>query len=334
MSDELHSEDLTILAALEALGTETAASGAIPRAGADEASDTLARLYVETLGLLPYELEPIAPRPEVEEALFAAILGEETQDVVAQEEAGEATQDVAPEGREAFLAEEPEPGSTKEVPPAARGAEAAPGKGRARLIPMPPPSARAAVQRRRWPTALAATLILGLLGLAAYLEIQVQEGKGTIADLQGEMAALKEQAQAVTAEANRSQLDISDLREKFKIVTSPASEVRPLRPDEKGPLQPAASGVLFVSADHQHWYLVLRNLQPAEGQKAYVIWFINEQGPVNGGWVSPRSGALAELTAKQMPAGTTDVRVTLEANPHVASPAGPLVLKAATSVAL
>ncbi len=296
--EELYPEDRTILAALEALGSGTDTSGQIPRTGADETSDTLARLYLETLGLLPYALEPIAPRPEVEEALLAAIRGE-----ASQESSDPALERAVPA---------PEPPVTGSRP---------------RLIAMPPPGSRSAVRRRRWPAALAATLIAGLLGLSGWLFIQVQEGEGTIADLQAEIAVWKDRAQAATQEANKAQLDNLDLKQKFSLVTSPAVEVHTMRPDEKGPLQPEAHGVLFVAADHRHWYLCLRNLQPAEGQKAYVLWFINDQGPVASGAFNARSGGPVEMSSQQMPAGTVDVRVTLEDSAHVSQPAGQLVLK-------
>ncbi|MFL6235888.1 MAG: hypothetical protein ACJ76N_22345, partial [Thermoanaerobaculia bacterium] len=74
MNGEAQTEDLTILAALEALEAGIEA----PRGGArlDESSETLSRLYTEVLGLLPYELDPVVPPAGAKERLMAAVLGE------------------------------------------------------------------------------------------------------------------------------------------------------------------------------------------------------------------------------------------------------------------
>ena len=75
MSDSTpHPEDLTILAAVEALERGKSAPPGAPRpAGATEATETLARLYTEVLGLIPYDLEPVEPSAGVKERLMAAV---------------------------------------------------------------------------------------------------------------------------------------------------------------------------------------------------------------------------------------------------------------------
>ena len=79
MNVDLSPEDRTILAALEALET---GGGEPPAPGGDtEAAETLTRLYMEVLGLVPYELEPAAPRPEVKTRLLSAVSGDETQEM-------------------------------------------------------------------------------------------------------------------------------------------------------------------------------------------------------------------------------------------------------------
>lgn len=61
MNDEAQAEDLTLLAALEALERGIDAPGGPARS--DETAEMMARLYTEVLGLVPYELEPVVPRP-------------------------------------------------------------------------------------------------------------------------------------------------------------------------------------------------------------------------------------------------------------------------------
>jgi hypothetical protein len=145
---------------------------------------------------------------------------------------------------------------------------------------------------------------------------------------------LRERAETATAEAARAQNDVLSLTQKFALVTSPAVEVSSMRPDEAVATQPNAHGILFVASDRQHWYLKMRNLEPAEGQRAYCLWFINDSGPILGGAFKSTPGSPIELSASQMPAGTKDVRVTLEESGQVVQPAGQLVLKVAASYKL
>jgi len=324
VSDETHIEDRTILAALEALGKGVDTSGQIPVSGLDESADTFTRLYLETLGLLPYALEPIVPSPELEAKILDAIRGEETQGVVEQivEPLAEPASSAAPEP------------AAPSAPVASMPPKEPTGPIRPRLIPMPPSAGRAGSARRRWPLALAAVLALAMAGLSGWLALEVRQSQSTIADLQREVESLRERAKAANAEAAQARLDVLSLKEKFSLVTSPAVEVSPLRPDEASPLQPDASGILFVAADRQHWYLSMHNLAPAQGQKAYCLWFINDSGPILGGAFNSQPGTPIELSAKRMPAGTKDVRVTLEDSARVVQPAGQLVLKVTASYKL
>jgi hypothetical protein len=310
VSDENHLEDQTILAALAGLekGVDTAGLVRVP--GLDETSDTLARLYLETLGLSPFALEPITPSAGLEERILSEIQGEETQGVVEQV----VVAPVAP------------------LPP--KGEEPQTGPIRPRLVPMPAAGGRGGAARRSWPLALAATLALALAGLSVWLGLQVRQRQSTIAELRSEVASLRERAETATAEAARAQNDVLTLTEKFALVTSPAVEVSPMRPDAAVATQPNAHGILFVASDRQHWYLKMRNLEPTEGQKAYCLWFINDSGPILGGAFSSKPGSPIELSASEMPAGTKDVRVTLEENGQVVQPAGQLVLKVAASYRL
>jgi len=290
---ETSSEDRTILAAVESLEQGTASFRA-PRG--DEAAETLGRLYTEVLGLLPYDLEPVAPAPEVRERLMAAIHGDETQP------AGGAI-----------------PPALAAVPPRS------PVEARPRSGPVAPPAVLRRPAPRRWPLALAATLCFLLLGLSGWLYLQVGQQRRTIAQLQNELSAERNRTEEAAAAARRVE---GDLREKFALVTSRAVQVSPMRPSGPAPLQPGARGVLFVAADHQHWYLSLEGLQPAEQGKTYKLWFVADQGTVSAGSFTARPGAPVELSSKTMPAGTKGAMVTLETDPAAPAPAGPEILRA------
>lgn len=294
---EAHSEDMTILAAVEALGREIDLPEGVTRP--DEASETLARLYNEVLGLLPFELEPVEPSPEARTRLMALLHGDETQPAAEQARASVPLS------------------SSREMRPA-----------RAAPAPQPPLAATRPARRSWWPTALAAALALVALGLSAWLYLQLGQHQRTIAQLRQELEGERSRLAAALAEVRKAETGASDLRERFQLVTSPAVEVSPMRPVGEPPPQPEAHGILFVAADHQHWYLSVRNLQPATAGKAYKLWFMTDQGAVSFGHFTAEPGE-HELASAHMPAGTKGVLVTLEDNPEVAAPTGPKILEAA-----
>jgi hypothetical protein len=317
---ETNTEDLTILAAFEALGLGVDSSGLVPVPGADDSAETLTRLYLEALGLMPFALSPETPSPEVHARLLAAIQGEETQDL--REPAQAPARSERAEEQAAVRPRKPGAGPSAGPP------------SRPRLVALPPQPGRPEM-RRRWPLLLAASLAAVFAGLSGWLALQMQERQRTIADLRQELVLARQREESASAEVAKSQLDALDLKEKFALVTSPAVEVSPIRPVGGSPLQPAATGVLFVASNHQHWYLTLHNLAPAPGAKTYCLWFIDDKGiPLNAGALSVRPGSRVELSSRQMPAGVKAVAVSLEDDPRVAKPAGPVLLQGAAFVQL
>jgi len=298
---ESHSEDLTILAAIEALDRGIDAPGA-PRPDELSETDTLARLYTEVMGLIPYQLEPVEPSPEVRTRLMALINGDETRPAA---EVSQVTPPAAVPLRASQEVRASRPVSTVQGAAASRRA----------------PS--------RWPLALAAVLSLALLGLSAWLFLQVGRQQETIATLQQELDTERARVAEVTEEAERVRAASLSMREKFSLVTSPAVEVSPMRPVGEKPPQPYARGILFVASNHQHWYLSLDGIQPAPTGQAYKLWFVVDQGAVDAGSFTAQPGAPIELDSKHMPAGTKGVLVTLEADPQSPAPAGPEILRAA-----
>jgi hypothetical protein len=296
------SEDLTILVTLEALETGTDASGGAPRP--DEETETLARLYNEVLGLIPYELEPVAPSPTARARLMAAIAGDETQPAV-------------------------EPPRATAPPPVAPLRPPSPPTGEVRVPPQRPATAGTAARRRsRWPLTLAASLAFLALGLSALLYYRWQQDRETIARLNRELTEERSRAAGAFAQVRKMQSDSLDMRQKMELVTSPTVEVSAMRPMGAPPLQPAARGLLFVASNHQHWYLSLKGLQPPEAGKVYKLWFMADQGPVGISAFPARAGVPIELSSQEMPAGTKAAMVTLESDPLASAPTGPEVLRA------
>jgi hypothetical protein len=295
-------------------GPGTAGRGAGAPAGAaaareDEAAatETLIRLYHETLGLLPYGLPPAAPRPETKRRLMAAA----------------AAAAPAPPGASAFPAAPAAPGAATPTPAILARPAAPP------LRP-PPPRPAEPSRRRRWPLALAAALILALLGTCGWLYRELLDQGTTVASLGEQRDAARQRADRAEGRLAQLNADVKSLRDNFSVVTSPAVEACALQPVM--PKLATARGILFVAADHQHWYMSLRGLPPAGSGKVYQLWFVADQGPVSAGTFRAESGSPWEAGSEHMPAGTKAVRITLENGSGAASPGGPDVLRNADAL--
>ena len=343
MSEELTPEDRALLAAFAALQPEV---GAPPPPAAHPAqepgqpappgeaaeAETLTRLYHEVLGLMPFALAPAAPPPEVKRRLMARLAGPELKG----QEAAPAPK-AAPATLAAAVAEPaavPVPRSAGAAPATSTAPSPATATGRQDRFAPASRSRSASVPGRsgapRWLSALAAALILALLGTCGWLLNDLRERRDAIARLAAQRDAALRHAGEVEARLGRLTSQVSSLRDSFSVMTSPAVEVCNLR--AATPEQADARGMLFVAADHQHWAMSLRGLRPPAGGKVYQLWFVADQGPVSGGTFAARPGAPVELGSDRMPAGTKAVRITLENSPGSPAPSGPDVLRNADTL--
>ena len=306
MTQEPSTEDLTILAAIEDL--ERGADPSLAeRSRGDETAETLARLYVEVLGLIPSALDPVAPGSGARDRLLAAI--------------GAAP--AAP----AVPAPEPRP-----VPVPAPVAAPAAAPAVVREEPRPAPAPRVApgpLPRRqsRWPLALAATLALAFAGVSVWLWQTSQHQGVVIAQLQlqrDEQHRLATQAASDAEEGRQARTEMEKMRDQFALVTSPGVKVMPLQPMND---QMPARGMLFVAPDHQHWYLSVEGLPPVEQGGVYKLWWVTGEGPQDAGSLVAQ-GEKVQMSSDQMPAGITEIMVTLEPGPASAQPSGPPILRA------
>ncbi len=225
------------------------------------------------------------------------------------------------------------------VTPSASGKHAAdaPAMAPAADEPATPPAARAAGADRAagrpvWLGRLAAALILALLGTSGWLLRSSLEQGEAIARMRGERDAARRQVDELEARLGRLTAEAGNLRQDFSIVTSPAVEVCALQPTAPaGPEMAGAHGVMFVAADHQHWYMSLRGLRPAAAGKVYQLWFLADSGPVSAGTFTAAAGAPWELASDHMPSGTREVRITLEDGAGSPAPHGPEMLRSAAA---
>jgi Anti-sigma-K factor rskA len=324
VNEELTPEDRALLAALEALQAEPGAPSSPPAehaaSDADQAAppgdaaeaETLTRLYHEVLGLMPFALAPAAPPPEAKTRLMTRIAGPEAAAPTAAPKAAEPPSALTPRAT---------PAAATVVDLQGRPAPAS----RSRSASVPSPAGAS-----RWLSALAAALILALLGTCGWLIDDLRGRRDAIARLAEQRDAALRHAGEVEARLGRLSAQVSSLRDSFSVVTSPAVEVCNLR--AVTPEQADARGMLFVAADHQHWTMSLRGLRPPAGGKVYQLWFVAAQGTMSGGTFAARPGEPVELGSERMPAGTRAIRITLENSPGSPAPGGPDVLRNADTL--
>jgi hypothetical protein len=314
---ELHHEDRTILAVLEALeaGKDAGSLAGAAAAQGDEAGETLARLYTEVVGLLPFALEPVTPSPDLRQRILTLAAGDETQDLAEGSGAAAA-------GPAESAARRPRVVTPIHQPPTA-GAVAEPVE-----------SAGARPRRAsRWPLALAASLAFALLGLSLWLYSGVRQQNATIDRLTRELRAEQQRAGSLAAQQAEIQNELAEMRGGFGLITSPAVEVSPMRPTERSP-QPQARGALWVAADHQHWYLSVHGLEPLGEGRRYHLWFLADSGAVSGGSFDARPGSPVNLSSEHMPHDTRAVVITMEPDTGTPAPSGPEVLRASGKMVL
>lgn len=293
-------EDQTILAALEELTTREPFTGprTLPREPEDQADETLRRLYTEVLGLLPLELDPLEPRPEVRDALMARVA-----EMRARRESGE--------------------GAAGAVVPFA-GTSGSLG---ARETTAPQASS---VRRWRLAAGLAAGIALVSLLGALFFGLRLGQAESLLARAEVEREALLERLDELDQErVSRAALErrFAQLGEAMTIATTRGVEVCALRPAGDDPLQPEAFAVLFMAPDREDWYLNANGLERPGTGAVYKVWFNTAQGVVDGGILDPEGRTdlhfgIERLGQEMM----LSVAVTIEEDPHAEAPQGPMVL--------
>ncbi|MCB1054575.1 MAG: anti-sigma factor [Acidobacteria bacterium] len=192
------------------------------------------------------------------------------------------------------------------------------------------PTAERRRDRPQWFFALAAVLALAVVGLGLLnlrLESRLERQEDTIARLSDQT---RQSYDADLELANvRQQLD--DLNQRFTMITRTAARLYPLHPMPKAEPEPGEQlrGLMYVCSEHQRWYVNLQGLRPAPTGREYHLWFITDEGPVDGRTFEVVAGQPTELRAQTMPARTHGVVVSLEstADRQLPGPAGPIVLK-------
>jgi hypothetical protein len=176
---------------------------------------------------------------------------------------------------------------------------------------------------RRWALPLAACLALALAGFAGFQATQLASQRATIEQLSRRLEEVE--ARTPTVAALRDEL--AEMRSRLAFVTRRGVEICALRPMAAEARRADSRGILYVAADHQHWYLTIDSLMPCKQGRSYQLWFVPEEGePVSAGIFDVGEGVRVELSSDTMPAGTRAVTVTLEPSGGSPLPTGPAVL--------
>lgn len=336
MSTELDQEDLAAFGVLDDLAHDGGQEDTAPvePPAPDEAVEVLRRLYLESLGLLAYELEPVQPQPETRATILAHLIGDETQEVsplmigvaTAQARPPAGSGGSAGSGNQGIpLAEVTRPAffaPTTEAPAGERAVE---------MVGLRVSQARRSKPRSRWPAVFAVLFALAAIGLGVWVALLQSEVAYRDAQIRGLDSRLAD-AGGLKRELEAAKTELAQIEQRFTFVTGPAMTVFVLRPSAAGSLQPMARGHLFLAADRRHWQLEVRGLKPEPEPQDYQLWFIVDGLPLSGGVFDAKPGKPALLAATSMPAGTTAVAITLERKGGTASPSSPILLIADSSV--
>ncbi len=184
------------------------------------------------------------------------------------------------------------------------------------VVPFERPSRPEPAPRSAWRYAQAAVLAASLLGMG-FLSATVWQQNRQIAQLNGQLQA----SDPGQGDVLRIRDEMRSLRDRLDMVTTVARYAYPLRTASAAPRPGGApgnapvhmpEGIVYVCGMHQQWYLSLRGLKPPADGGEYHLWFMTEEGKVDGGVLEVRPGAPAEMEAQTMPDGTHGFLVTLE----------------------
>lgn len=255
-----------------------------------EEEQTLERLYIEVMGLLPHAVEPLAPSARAKAKLLDAIGSARVAD--RQEQPSVASVSAPPA---ATLRHRPEPRSTHA------------------------PLAR---QASRWPLAMAAGIALAMIGLGAMMYLRLQESEDRVARLEERLGQVTQEQ--VNWREEREAMAL--VAERFEEITAPGVEICPLRaPKSSGSSDNGATGVIYMAASQ--WWVQVTGLPPSPTDHAYQLWFDTDVGAISGGtFVVAADQQLIDLAPEKMPSGMRAIRVTLEPVGGALEPSGPTVL--------
>jgi anti-sigma-K factor RskA len=184
--------------------------------------------------------------------------------------------------------------------------------------------AAAPIRRRSsaGPRVLAAAAVALLMGVglaAGWLAGERARLRQNVAGLELRLqeSALREQ------ELHDAEAELSRLRGVF---TAAGMRVCPLRPYGQHPAQPVARAVVYFDGGRHQWFLAARDLEPCRQGSHYVLWFMVDGKPVEGGSFRAEKGVPVALAAEETPGSMNGAFLTLEPDAGGVAPTGPPIL--------
>lgn len=145
---------------------------------------------------------------------------------------------------------------------------------------------------------------------------------GTVRRQQEELGRLRADEQRLV----EVESELAATRDAMQLVSSRGVAICPLRPvgaaDDASANGQGPYGLLFLAADHQHWYVRVAGLDAAP-DRYYRVWFETDDGMVPAGNLV---GSELELGSPSMPEGTRAFLVSLEDEPEPGAPSDEIVL--------
>jgi len=285
-------EDRIILALLEASGRE----GADPETlEAVQEGSVLGRAYTELLGLIPRELAPATPSPQVKQRLMAAVSEPRARDTDGTTDEGSPAGEVVPIHTRLPKGDAP----TRAV--ADRAARRTADRFRSFLV--------------------AAVIAFMMVGVSGWFYLQLRQQRETVAQLQKELEATHLRLEEL--DAGRRDM-VASLRDMGMMPSEPVMWC-PLRPTGGEALQPDAHGSLLLAMQHGRWSVRIHNLEPATAGHVYVLWFLKEDATIKKVSLG-RGDRPVQISAAGLPGPMTAAAVTLETSMDAAEPSGPRIL--------
>ncbi len=301
---ELNPEDRAIDQAM----SQVMATGNEPRRlpGGDAADTAAVREYTELLGLLPYALDPETPADHVKQGIIDCISG--TQSAPTSASASTPASSPTPPN---VLEDMTLYGTAAEPVAENDSVDLTLRHSAAELPAVKPiqPAAAAAASGTNWGSlAMAAMLAVCIVGMG-FLGALVWKQSQQIGLLSDQLAS---RVDIDPTEAARTQKQAQLLQSRLDMITTVAQTAYPMRRVTNSGRQQKAEGVVYVCGQHQRWYLNLRGLEPPAPGSNYRLWFMTNEGKVDGGILDVRDDASSEMEAMSLPDDTHGFLVTLE----------------------
>jgi len=253
-------------------------------------SESARRPLLETLAMLPFELESVELEAGVKEQLFDRIASE-------RQAQGSANAEAPPTASVHSMAEHRSAIETS--------------------TPAPMNAAVSTASKPGWLLPIAASLLLAIGSLAYFQRNELQAQRAVNAQIQSQFDVVESKLEALEQDRD---LALTSLAQ----ASQPGTEACALKP-RLASTAPQAHGTIYFMPEGEGWVLSLDGLEDVPG-KTYQLWFLNDEAAMSGGTFLTGNRPYMWTHDKMPPPGTRGVAITLEVEGGATAPTGPEVL--------